>query len=427
MDLTTQILWSIPVVIVGGLSWFVADMGFAQRWSLKRAELGSQDKWRELNEHFESGLRCRRPLLRLFQKFVIPGTLEADYALHLSNQGEHERALVLAQKATSKSARRPEIHLAVLPAETMILGRLARYDEAQKTVQRGRQLIASGLLVNSPNRANLEAGMDLQDGMINLTQGRLDEALKFGLRACAAAVSDPARALVSGALTAKGRFKEALEVLVYEPSSFYKYLEQAAHAGFLKSLNENPLDGLAKDRVFAETARLSDEELSSVFGPAVELGKALVFLDSNDTTNLGLALNRTQAKLKSHQIMEHIFVRTRACWHAMNGNVAGVEADLARTRQLASDRPASRSAKYETHLAAGRAYFMLGKNEMAIEELNAASRLALHPMEKHTSLYWLARSNLAANQSLAMSQFKTVVMDAFGTWMEADAVVRGCG
>src|SRR5213593_911905 len=79
------ILLLVPLVGIAGLFWFLADIRFAQRWSLKRAELGAQDKWRELNAHFESGLECRRPMLLLFQRLVIPGTLEADYALHLSN------------------------------------------------------------------------------------------------------------------------------------------------------------------------------------------------------------------------------------------------------------------------------------------------------------------------------------------------------
>src|SRR5262245_17409528 len=125
---TTVFLWSIPIIAVIGLLWFLADIKFAQQWSLKRAELGAQDRWRELNAHFESGLKYRRPMLLLFQRLVIPGALEADYALHLSNQGEHERALMLAQKASRSAARRPALHIAVLPAEATILLRLGRYE-----------------------------------------------------------------------------------------------------------------------------------------------------------------------------------------------------------------------------------------------------------------------------------------------------------
>jgi len=38
------ILSSILAVAGVGLLWFLADIRFAQRWSLKRAELGAQDK-----------------------------------------------------------------------------------------------------------------------------------------------------------------------------------------------------------------------------------------------------------------------------------------------------------------------------------------------------------------------------------------------
>ena len=138
-----QGIWFIPIVVIAVLFWFVADIRFAQRWALKRAELGAQDKWRELNAHFESGLKCRRPMLLLVQRLVIPGAPEADYALHLSNQGEHERALVLAQKASRLSAKRPALHIAVLPAEATILLRLGRYEEVKAIVLLGRNLLAS--------------------------------------------------------------------------------------------------------------------------------------------------------------------------------------------------------------------------------------------------------------------------------------------
>lgn len=414
MSVTSLLLWLIPAVGIAGLLWFIADIRFAQRWGLKRAELGAQDDCRGLDAHFQSGIKCRRPMLLLFQRFFIPGLLEGDYALHLSNQGEHERALVLAQTASRKAARRVATHLAVLPAEAMILLRLGRYEEAKQVVQLGRNLVLtrSAELAKDSGHSNLAAGIILQDAMIEMYLVQLDAALKLGVEASAASVSDPGRAVVSGVLVAKGRFKEALDALVYESSGFYKFLDAAA------------LDLLDDDKMFQETARKMDEEISSVFGPAVELGRASVFLEAGDTANLGLALEQVQSKLNSHRIMEHIFVRTRACWHAMKGDVTAVEADLARTRQLAAEKPASRSAKYETHLAAGRAYLSLGQNDRAAGELRSANHLALHPLEKHVSLYWMARANQAVDRTLAATQFKTVIADGFGTWMEADARVR---
>lgn len=415
--------WSIPIIAVAGLLWFLADMRFAQRWSLKRAELGAKDNWRELNPHFESGLRCRRPFLLLFQRFVVPGLLEADYALHLSNQGEHERALVLAQKASRSSTRRPAVHLAILPAESTILLRLGRYEDAREIVRRGRNLLTSAALSDlAMTQPDLVAGIILQEALLELNLGHLDAALKFGMEGSAGNISDAARALISGVLTAKGRFKEALEALVYEPSDFYKFLATAPPT--FEFQKETALELLSKDKAFQEIAHKMNEEISGVFGPAVGIGRALVFLEAGDAANLGVALEHAQSKLKSHRTMEHIFVRTHACWNAMIKNVSGMEADLARTRELAAEKPASRSAKYETHLAAGRACFLLSQHEAAIDELRAAINLALHPMEKHTSTYWLARASQAANSPSAASLFKTVTADGFQTWMEADARVR---
>jgi hypothetical protein len=191
-----SILWLVPILGVVGLFWFLADIRFAQRWSLKRAELGAQDRWRELNAHFESAIKCRRPMLLLFQRFVIPGLLEADYSLHLSNQGEHGRALVLAEKASCMSSRRPEVQLAVLPAQATILLRLGRYAEAKDVVRLGKKLLAvppsSGLdkALAPPDRAT---GILLQEGLIELSLGNLDAALHSGIKASAGAVPDPAQ------------------------------------------------------------------------------------------------------------------------------------------------------------------------------------------------------------------------------------------
>ena len=55
----------VVVVVVGPLIWLVADLQYDRRWSWKRAELGAQNRWKELNAHFEAHLASHRPLLRL--------------------------------------------------------------------------------------------------------------------------------------------------------------------------------------------------------------------------------------------------------------------------------------------------------------------------------------------------------------------------
>ena len=405
-------------MIVGGaiaaVTWFLADIRHLQQWSLKRAELGAQDKTTELERHFQSGLNSRRPMLRLFRRLAIPGLLEADYALHISNQGENDRALILAKQASAQAARRAATHLAVLPAEAMVLLRLGRYEQAGQVVQIGKDLMASQSveLAKDPGYPGLRAGIIQQAAMIEMNLGNLEAALKLGIEASAATVSDPARVLLSGILALQGRFKEALDALAYEPSSFSKFL------------NPEDLEWLEKDKVFNETARQTNEELSSVFGPAIDLGRALVFVESGDVKSLGQALEQVQSKLKSHRIVEHIYLRTRALWYAMNADVQGMETDLIRVRQLAADKPASRSAQYETHLASGRAFLLLNHADKACSELESANKLALHPLEKHVSLYWLARANQAAGNVRAKNQFEMVVADGFGTWMKNDSRSR---
>src|SRR5262245_49746545 len=194
-----HLIWYIVLFLVlvfglGGI-WFLIDIRFAQQWSLKRAELGAQDKWRELNAHFEAGLKCRRPMLLLFQRLVIPGLLEADYALHLSNQGEHERALVLTEEAVRKSATRLNLQLAVLPAQATVLLRLGRYAEAQQVIQFGRNLLR-----NAAHAAGSPPPRDIvmTQGLMELNLGHLNAALQLGTEASAEAVSDPARTLISG-------------------------------------------------------------------------------------------------------------------------------------------------------------------------------------------------------------------------------------
>jgi tetratricopeptide (TPR) repeat protein len=407
MHTFSPLFWVPAILTLVALISLRVDLKFWQKWSLKRAELSVQDKWKELNEHFEKMLRCRRPMLLWFRRRYLPGSLQAEYALHLSNQGENERALVLAQKASLTARKRPLNYMAVVPVEAMILSRLGRYDEATEAVRRGRAMLADpALAAIVKTNPSVAAFLIQQEGMIEYNLGHLEVAINLGREAAAADLSDAARALISGALTAQGRFREALQVLAYQPSNFYDFL------GGLPSLPEfqdqPALELLEKSELFRKTAEKINEEASAIFAPAVHLTQALVFLEANDAEKLGAALEQTHAKLKSNRIMEHIFVRTRACWHGMKGNRTGLEADLARTHELAAMEPSSRSAKYETHLGCGRAYFLVGDYVKAVAELQGATKHSLHPMERQVANYWLARASQAANSPSSVL-FQSVV------------------
>jgi tetratricopeptide (TPR) repeat protein len=249
--------------------------------------------------------------------------------------------------------------------------------------------------------------------MIELSLGRIDTALALGQSALKLKrAEDPARALVSGALTLKGRFQEAVNVLVYKPSNALDFFSP-------EELQQVTCDELGKGLVLA-----MDEEVAGIFRPGRHLGVAQVCLEAGDTENLEQALDRVVPELKSNPVIEHIYCRLRACCCASKADAPGTENNLVRARTLADEVP-SRSAKYETHHFAGRAYLLLGRSEAALSELRAAAQLALHSLEKHSTNYWLARGAEAAGHGQEAARiFSLVTADGFNTWMSADARAR---
>src|SRR5262249_30426930 len=156
-------------------------------------------------------------------------------------------------KASRSSARRSTLHIAVLPAEATVLLRLGRYDEVREIVRRGRALLKSQALANfAKTDPNLGGGIVFQEGLMALNLGHLDAVFNLGREASAGTITDPARALISAVLTAKGRFKEALDALVYEPSDFYNFLE--AIPPTFDFQEESPMELLSKDELFQQTA-----------------------------------------------------------------------------------------------------------------------------------------------------------------------------
>ena len=77
------------------------------------------------------------------------------------------------------------------------------------------------------------------------------------------------------------------------------------------------------------------------------------------------------------------------------------------------------------HRSAGRVALLLGRCEEARTQFLAALDLALHPLEKHATRYWLGRSAEACGHAEeALSLLSAVTNDAFATWMSADAANR---
>ncbi len=201
-------------------------------------------------------------------------------------------------------------------------------------------------------------------------------------------------------------------MLVYEPSNALDFFSP-------EQLQQVTKDELGKGLVLA-----MDREAAGVFRPGRYLGIAQVCLEAGDADNLEQALDRVAAELGSHPVVAHIYYRVRACCCALKADAPGAENNLEQARALANEVP-SRSAKYETHHFAGRAYWLLGRSEAALAELHTAGQLALHPLEKHSTNYWLARAADAAGHGREAARlFSLVAADGFNTWMRADAEAR---
>lgn len=385
-------------IIVGLLLWFIADMNHASKLNRRRSELSAQGRWKELNEHFESELTCWRLPLQIFRCFALPGGIEVESALHLYNQGELEKALGLADRGVARSNRFRKHREIPLIARAQILSGLGRYDEARQALERARKI-------------NPEVSFaDLLEGMIEMYEGNIERALALGQRALSdQKTTDSSRALVSALLSAKGRFQDALNILTYDP------------VRALAFFTAEDLDLMTQSESGRQLVLAMDEEAAGVFRPARYLAIAGVCLEAGDRENLEHSLDRAERELKLNPAIEHIYRRLRACCCATKSEPTEMEGQLVRARQLTNEFP-SRSAKYETHQAAGRAYLILQRNDAALPELRSAVGLALHPWERHYSNYWLARAAEAAGQQQdALTLFNSVIANGFDTWMTVDA------
>jgi tetratricopeptide (TPR) repeat protein len=395
---------TLLLVILGGLGLlqlFVADMSYDRQWSQERADLGAQGKWKELNEHFEGRMRTRRPLLRLFRAIASPGLLEADYAFHLSNCGLNEAGLEWADRAVRKSRFRKCLAEMTLSCRGTILCRLGRYDEARAAAAQAKSLVGN-------------AGFpELVEAMVALYLGNLETALCLARTLLShPRAKEAARVMVSGVLSLLGRYQQALDMLVYEPSNVQVFFSPKG------------LRAMTSDEAGQRLVLTMDQELAAITRPAQHLAIADVCLQAEDRENCEHALERAARELKSNLAIQHIYERSRATCCAMGGDVLGTEQHLALARQLADEFP-SRSAKYETHQAAGRSYLLIGRPEAAVVEFRAAAQLALHPIEKHSTNYWLARATEAAGDlEAAACLYNRVTADHFDTWMSADAIAR---
>jgi hypothetical protein len=136
------------------------------------------------------------------------------------------------------------------------------------------------------------------------------------------------------------------------------------------------------------------------------------------------ALDNAERELRTQPILEGVYYQLCAACFALKGDATNAETSLAKARDVAAKVP-YRSLLHEVHLMTGRAYLMLDRVNDAVRELQAAAQAALHPIEKHSTNYWLARALTSSGQTEEASKvYKAVVADGFNTWMSVDAQAR---
>lgn len=399
-----QVALIILIVVLSIIAlgyWFIADLKFTMNWSRERAELGAAGKWDELNTRFEKRLKCKRPLLLIFEALMIPGANEADYAMHIYLQGQHEKALQLVDRAAKKAARKPMMLSIIYVSRAQVLIGLGRYEEARQAAAQAKSLNPAMEMADV-----MEAMADLNNGLLDSVLARMQRPIDDP------ACRDTASALASTALSLKGCFQEAVNALLHEPTSFPEFL------------SEEELEVVTETDDGRKTVAATDKHMASVTKPALHIGVAQACLEAGDVTNFGLALDKAKAVLKPNPGMVHIYHRLRALHCALNGDAQGTESNLSQARDIVKSWP-SRSAKYEIHLATGRAQLILGQPSTALSELRQAIQVALHPLEKHTTNYWLGRAAEAANQpEEATRHYNALIAQNFDTWMTTDARQR---
>lgn len=355
---SSYILAFLPAA-VALLLWFVADMNYALRRSKRRAELGARGDWKALNGEFEKALKCRRPMLLLFERFVTPGLLEARYALHLSNQGHDDRALDLVERARAKANRwRPtwgpmfatpaQNRQIILVTRGHILCRMGRYAEALESAT-----LAESLNGSSPMPKVVQ-------GLVHFYQGNLEATLRCGEAVInSQRANDVARAILCGAKTLNGRFQEAIDLMNYQPINATAFFSR------------EQLQMMLADQKSHEVVLAMDREVAGVFRPARFLGIADVCLEAGDEQHMQEALDRAEGELGGHPQLRQMYYRLRGCCWAFKGDGGKAEENLSQARKLTDEFP-SRSFRYEMHRSAGRVALLLGRCEEARSNLLAA-------------------------------------------------------
>ncbi len=380
------------------------------RASQTKNRLSIEGDWKGLEEHYESQARTRRPFVWLHRRYLIPGNLETQHALFLFKQGRFEEAMAKANQAIRRIEGKPWIfrsfysrptfttHCGALRSRILILGGMGRYEEARGV---SAELEALTGTQGKPNPAL---------ALLEYYCGNIDKALALAQAAQPKdAQYDAMRGVITLCLILKGDFDEAIRALAYQPANAEKFYSPSG----LEIMNKSP-EGV-------ELLALKDAKLAGIFPPAQLMKLAQVYIAREDFENAEHSLNQAKKSLGPEPSLQAAYHRHRARACAGLGKAAEADANIERLRAIAKER-SRRSHLWEMHLGTGQTYFDLKRLKEALAELNEAEKVALHPIEKHSTTYWLAKTHHAlGNRDEAIRYYEMVVADNIPSLMRTRA------
>jgi len=407
----TSVWFFLEVVVPLALAvWVLIDVRHSQRRQQRKLRLQLDGKWDELDAHFQRELKSRRLLSYIMRKYVLPGNLQASYALFLYQRGQLETALEFADRSVAL-ARKQRVFLksvfgvqqkilpSALNSRVLILTGLGRYDDAR---------VASAELRNMPSvRNKAQATICLTEVYL----GNLDRALELAYETLAQDPKDgTARVVASWVFRLKGEFAEAINILVYKPKDVTELYSQ------------KDLDTLLRDRESAKFIALQRQHAATIYEPIRLLVMSGVYLDQADYDDATHALDAMQSLLGNNPVIRSNYERNRAICSASKGDVRQAEQHLAEARTIALNLP-KRDTQWETNISAGRCYLLLKLTDKASNEFLAAQRRMFHPIEKHMTNYWLARTmEVAKHRAEAIRNYQCVVADDIPTVMRQESL-----
>jgi tetratricopeptide (TPR) repeat protein len=397
----------VAVAAVALVIWRRLDMRFILKLSQRKAQLSIEGRWRELGQYFETTPKIRRPFVWLHYHYRFPGSFTVQHALFLYKLGHLDEALSKADLAIQEASGehpifwffRPRRDLKTkcnaLRARALALNALGKADEARETAERLKKLTGRPETIMA---------------LIEYNSGHLDEALAEAAAIPAESTRyDVAQNIIALVYRMKGEFQQAIQTLSREPRDVTKFYKAA------------DLETMRASTEGAKLLELRQKKHAGVFQPSRFLQLSEVYLNLEDFKNADLALDRAEKSLGSEPGIQASYCRLRACSFAGQGKAVEAENYLDRLRAIATERP-KRSLVSEAHSAAGKSYFYLHRFTDALTELSEAQNLALHPIEKHVTAYWIARTHEAAgDRDKAIPFYQAVASDSIPSWMRKKA------